>query len=158
MATSRVADTKKCTVREPVNAELVEYIVVVVPDVEAATKVATALADLARSETLRVLDAVVVTRGRDDAVEVHEVGEAASLAALEGLTDAQDGWLGDHDIALASLALPLGTTAVVLVAEDRWAAPLSAVVQRAGGQILGERVPAGRVQTVLREIAQETGS
>jgi hypothetical protein len=64
--------------------------------------------------------------------------------------------LSENDIALASRALPPGTVGIVLVTEDRWAAPLSAAARRAGGLIVaGERIPPSRVEEVLADSAEE---
>ena len=52
------------------------------------------------------------------------------------------GLLSTHDIDLVSLALAPDSTAIVLVAEDRWAEPLSAAARQSGGEVLaGERIP-----------------
>jgi hypothetical protein len=64
--------------------------------------------------------------------------------------------LSDNDIALASHALRPGTTGIVLVTEDRWAAPLSAAARRVGGRIVaGERIPPSRVEQVLAYPAED---
>ena len=81
-----------------------------------------------------------------------ELDMVDSMAALRGLDDDVGGMLSDHDLELASLALPAGTTGVVIVTEDRWAKPLSTAAQRAGGRIIaGDRIPASRVESVLAE-------
>jgi len=57
------------------------------------------------------------------------------------------GLLGDDDVAEASNALEPGTSAALLVFENRWAAPFAAAVRRSGGQLVASgRIP---VQDVL---------
>jgi hypothetical protein len=135
---------------EPVTA-LVEYLVVAFPDRAALDAVVPALANLVRSERIRVLDIVVLVRDPDGGVEVVEAAEVGSLApvvALEGSV----GLMSENDLHLASQAVRPGEAGLVLVAEDRWAEELSAAVDRAGGQIVaGERVPWRRVEAVLTD-------
>jgi hypothetical protein len=58
--------------------------------------------------------------------------------------------LSENDIRLAALALPPGGAGLVLVAEDRWAAPLAEAARGVGGRIAaGERIPAHRVDRAL---------
>jgi hypothetical protein len=136
-------------VSDPVSTDLVEYFIVIVPDLDAVGEVAAAVADLVRSMAIRILDAVVIERGHDDALVVHELDDAASLEALRAVRE-RECQLSDHDLALASLALPLGGVGLVVVVEDRWAAPLSTAARRAGGEIIaGERIPMRRVERAL---------
>ena len=59
--------------------------------------------------------------------------------AFEG---ASSGLLGDDDAATAADAIEPGTAAVVIVYENRWAAPFVAAVRRNGGVPLAfERIP-----------------
>jgi hypothetical protein len=135
---------------ETVATDLVAYVVVVVPNVGSLAHVAPALAGLAESAMIRILDLVVVVRDTAGAVDVLEPGTVESMAVLADLDGDAGGLLSDHDIELASHALRPGTVGVVLVAEDRWAEPLSAAVRGAGGQIVaGERIPASRVEAAL---------
>jgi hypothetical protein len=143
-------------VSDPVNTDLVEYFIVVVPDIDAVGEVAAAVADLVRSTAIRILDAVVIERGHDDAVVVHEIDDTPSLEALRAARE-RACELSDHDLALASLALPLGGVGLVVVVEDRWAEPLSTAARRAGGEIIaGERIPMRRVERALHDIGTET--
>jgi hypothetical protein len=142
-------------VSDPVSTDLVEYFIVVVPDLDAVGDVAAAVAALVRSMAIRILDAVVLVRGHDDGLVVHELDDAPFLDTLRAARE-RACRLSDHDIALASLALPLGGVGLVVVVEDRWAAPLSAAARRAGGEIIaGERIPVRRVESALRDTRTE---
>ena len=55
--------------------------------------------------------------------------------------------LGDEDIEEAAAALEPGTSAALLVYENRWAGPFASAVRRSGGQLVATgRIP---VQTIL---------
>jgi hypothetical protein len=142
-------------VSDPVSTDLVEYFIVIVPDLDAVGEVAAAVADLVHSTAIRILDAVVIERGHDDGLVVHELDEAPFLETLRAARE-RECQLSDHDLALASLALPLGGVGLVVVVEDRWAEPLSTAARRAGGEIIaGERIPTRRVESALRNIRTE---
>lgn len=139
-----------------VSTDLVEYLIVVVPNVDALSSVAVALADLVRAGTVRILDVVVLVRDEHGQLEVSEVKSVAGLAPLRDVAFETGGWLSDHDIEVSSLAVQPGMAGVVVVTEDRWAAPLSEAARRAGGQIIaGDRVAPRRVETVLADQSED---
>jgi hypothetical protein len=143
-------------VAAPLSTDLVEYLIIVVPDLEDVVGVASAASKLAASSTINILDAVAVVRGRDDAVVVHEVEDIQGLGPLDAARSQRDRWLSEHDVELAALALPPGSTGLVLVIEDRWAEPLSVAARAAGGQIVGgDRIPARRIESLLRETGDD---
>lgn len=139
-----------------VAADLVEYIIVAVPDIESLADLVPALTELVDHAAIRILDVVVVVKDRNGSISQLEIDAVESMAALRSLDDDIGGMLSDHDIRLASSALPANSTGVILVTEDRWAEPLSTAARRAGGQIVaGDRIPAPRVATVLAERGAE---
>jgi hypothetical protein len=135
---------------DAVASDLVEYLIVAVPDLDALGALAAALIEMVESAAIRVLDLIVLVKDREGVVTALELDTVESMAPLRDM--AFDRMLSEHDLGLASLALRPGTTGVVLVTEDRWAAPLSAAAQHAGGQIVGgERIPASRIEAALAE-------
>jgi hypothetical protein len=141
---------------EEVATDLVQYVVIVVPNQAALATVAPALAELVETGKIRILDLVVLERDREGAVTVLEFEAVESIADLRDVEGELGAMLSDNDIALASHALRPGTTGIVLVTEDRWAAPLSAAARRAGGLIVaGERIPPSRVEEVLSQPAED---
>jgi Family of unknown function (DUF6325) len=135
---------------DEVTSDLVEYVIVAVPDQDALAAVVPALAKI------RILDLVVLVRDREGAVTVLEFEDVESMAALRRVEGEVGGMLSDHDIALASHALRPGTAGLVLVTEDRWAEPLSAAARHAGGQIIGgERIPPPRVEGALADRSED---
>ena len=97
---------------------------------------------------VRILDIAFVTKGEDGSVPALDVGDlkqvAAAFAEFEG---ASSGLLGFDDLEEAAAGLDPGTSAAVLVWENRWAAPVAAALRRSGGQLVASgRIP---VQAVL---------
>jgi hypothetical protein len=141
---------------DTVAADLIEYLIVEVPDLGALASLVPALAELVESAKIRILDLVAIEKSADGAVAALELDVVESMTALKEVDGEVGGMLSAHDIELASLALRPGTAGIVLVTEDRWAEPLSVAAQRVGGQILGgERIPSSRVQSVLLERSDE---
>jgi hypothetical protein len=102
------------------------------------------LLDLVKAGTIRVLDAMFVTKAEDgtfsgfDARNLNDKG-VGDFTVLEG---ASSGLLGSDDAVKAADAIEPGSAAVMLVYENRWAAPFIAAVRRNGGApIAFERIP-----------------
>ena len=93
------------------------------------------LMDLVDRGIVRVLDVMFVTKEADgtfagfDATGLDERG-VGDLQLFEG---ASSGLLGDDDVKEAADAIEPGTSAVMIVYENRWAAPFVAAVRRNGG-------------------------
>ena len=107
--------------------------------------------DLVDRGTIRVLDVAFLAKELDGsitAVEIADLGEAgAGFAAFDG---ASSGLLDEQDLQEAGGALQPGASAVVLVWENRWAAPLAVALRRSGGQLVASgRIP---VQAILASL------
>jgi hypothetical protein len=103
------------------------------------------LMDLVERGTIRVLDAMFVTKEEDGTV----AGFAASDLDADRVGDfivfegASSGLLGDEDVDTAGEGLEPGESAVLLVYENHWAAPFIAAVRRNGGiPVAFQRIPA----------------
>jgi hypothetical protein len=98
------------------------------------------------------MDIAFLAKDRDGSVSGIEVGGglhqlAAALGEFEG---ASSGLLGDDDLQEAAAALDPGTSAAVIVWENRWAAPVAAALRRSGGQLVASgRIP---VQAILASL------
>jgi hypothetical protein len=110
------------------------------------------LVDLVERGIIRVLDVMFVTKEEDgtysgfDATDLSEKG-VGDFAVFEG---ASSGMLGDEDAAKAADAIEPGSSVVMIVYENRWAAPFIAAVRRNGGvPIAFERIPAQDVIDAL---------
>jgi hypothetical protein len=85
--------------------------------------------------TIRVLDAMFVTKHDDGSYSGIEATnlEEINVGAFRVLEGASSGLLGDEDAATAAEALAPGTSAVMIIYENRWAAPFIAAVHENGG-------------------------
>ena len=96
------------------------------------------LVDLVEKGIIRVFDVMFVTKEADgtfagfDATELSDKG-VGDLKVFEG---ASSGLLGDEDLAQAAEAIEPGTSAVLIVYENRWAGPFIAAVRRNGGELI----------------------
>jgi Family of unknown function (DUF6325) len=105
--------------------------------------------DLVERGIIRVLDVLFVMQNADGTFSGFEATDldakgVGDFAEFEG---ASSGLLGDEDVATASEALEPGSAAVMIVYENRWAAPLAAAVRRNGGVVIdNQRIP---VQDVI---------
>lgn len=126
--------------REP-DPDLIEYVLVTASSRMRLTMLLPTVKSLVDSKMIRLLDAVVLVRGRrQPAVTVHDVGDVDRLKDLVGLIDGGVE-LSRHDVDLASAILEPATAALLLLIEDTWAWAFSAAARQAGGRVAGgERV------------------
>ena len=110
------------------------------------------LIDLVDRGIIRVFDALFVKKEQDgtfsgfDARNLSDKG-VGDFAVFEG---ASSGLLGDEDAAQAAEAIEPGSAAVMIMYENRWAAPFVAAVRRNGGvPVAFERIPAQDVIDAL---------
>jgi Family of unknown function (DUF6325) len=103
------------------------------------------LVDLVERGIIRVLDAMFVMKNEDgtfsgfDATDLDEKG-VGDFTVFEG---ASSGLIGEDDVAKTADEIEPGSAAVMIVYENRWAAPFVAAVRRNGGvPVAFERIPA----------------
>jgi len=122
----------------------IDYLLIEWPGRQPTGEAAPHLIDLVDRGLIRILDLAFITKGEDGSVAGLEIsdlgGEVEAFAAFEG---ASSGLLSDDDIGEAAGALEPGTSAALLVFENRWAAPFATAVRRSGGQL----VASGRIPT-----------
>jgi Family of unknown function (DUF6325) len=110
------------------------------------------LLDLVERGTIRVLDASFVIKNEDGtysgfAARDLDGKDVGGFAALDG---ASSGLLGEEDVATAAEGIEPGTAAVMIVYENRWAAPFAGAVRRNGGVLLAsQRIPAEEFMEAL---------
>jgi hypothetical protein len=93
------------------------------------------LLDLVDRGIIRVLDALFVRKDADGTFSGFDLADldedtAGDLTVFAG---ASTGLLDDDDAALAAAEIDPGSAAVMLLYENRWAAPFVAAVRRNGG-------------------------
>ena len=102
------------------------------------------LMDLVDRGIIRVLDVLFVMENEDGTFSGFEATDVESdkIGDLKVFEGASSGLLGDDDVATASEALEPGSAAVMIVYENRWAAPFAAAVRRNGGIVVdNQRIP-----------------
>ena len=123
----------------------VDYVVLEWADDTPATgEVQPLLLELVDRGIIRILDIAFVAKGQDGSVSAIEVdgGLHQLAAAFAEFTGASSGLLGEDDLQEAAAALDPGTSAAVLVWENRWAAPVAKALRRSGGQLVASgRIP-----------------
>jgi uncharacterized membrane protein len=129
----------------------IDYIVLEWPGRQPNGEAAPHLVDLVDRGLIRIIDLAFVTKAEDGSVaglELSELGEQVEqFAAFAG---ASSGLLGEDDLNEAASALEPGTSAAVLVYENRWAAPLAAALRRSGGELVASgRIPIQDLQAAL---------
>jgi len=116
----------------------VGYLVVEFPGNKMTGEGLPILVDLVDRGLIRVLDLIFVMKEEDGTVHAAELrdfdGDGTNdLAVFDG---ASSGLLGDDDIAESGGVLEPGSSAAVLVYENRWAAPFTAALRRGGAQLI----------------------
>jgi Family of unknown function (DUF6325) len=100
------------------------------------------IARLVDSGTIRILDLAVITKDDDGDIEIGEYDEADGLANFASLDGEVGGLISQEDAEYAGEVLDPGSSAVMLVWEDPWAAPLFDAFRASGVVLLeGGRVP-----------------
>jgi len=104
--------------------------------------VAPALIDLMESGIVRVIDVSFVRKDADGAVEIIEGVDAEVAQAFERVVGTQFDLLSDEDLADIAEDLDPGSSAIVVVWENSWAARLGAALRGSQGEVvLLERIP-----------------
>jgi uncharacterized protein DUF6325 len=125
----------------------VDYLVVSFPagKTNFSGEMASELTALIDSNTVRVLDLLLLTKGDDGSVEASELREAddSEVGQLRALEADLSVLLAEQDVEEIGQSLEPGSAAAVLVWENTWAAPLGSAIRRSGGQL----VTSGRIPT-----------
>lgn len=123
----------------------IDYVVVEWADRQPHGEAMPHLIELVDTGVIRLLDLVFMEKDEKGEVTILEVSDLGEeFAEFEG---ARSGLLDDDDIDEAAKALQNGTSAALLIWENRWAAPFASALRRNGAQLVASgRVP---VQALL---------
>jgi hypothetical protein len=129
----------------------IDYVVLEWPGEQPVGDVVPLILDAVERGIIRILDVAVMAKGDDGSVAAIDLGDlsgdATSFAEFEG---ASAGLLGQDDLEDAAAALEPGTSAAVLVWENRWAAPIARALRESGGQLVANgRIP---IQAILASL------
>jgi hypothetical protein len=144
------------TVNEIEEMGPVDYIVVEWPGRQPKGDVAPLIVDLAEKGIIRILDVAFMVKNADGTVESIEFGELedGQFGEFEG---ASSGLLGQDDLEEAAAALDPGTSAAVLIWENRWAAPVAVGIRKSGGQLVASgRIPIQAIVASLEAVEATT--
>ena len=129
----------------------VDYLVVEWSGKQPTGDAAPLLIDLVDRGLIRVLDLAFIAKGEDGSVAALEISHLAEsdsqFAVFEG---ASSDLISEDDIDDAGTALEPGTSAAVLVYENRWAAPFAAALRDSGAELVASgRIPIQNIVAAL---------
>ena len=131
----------------------IDIVVIAYPaDAPMTGEAAPMLLDLVDRGIIRVLDALFVQQNEDGTFSGFEATDLDrdSLGDFKVFEGASSGLLGEDDVASAAEVLEPGSAAVMIVYENRWAAPFAAAVRRNGGVLVANhRITAQELMDAL---------
>jgi hypothetical protein len=127
----------------------IDYVVLEWPGRQPTGEAAPLILDLVDRGIIRILDVAFLVKSEDGSTATISLDELATVG-FGDFVGASSGLLGDDDLDHAATALNPGTSAAVLVWENRWAAPVATALRRSGGQLVASgRIP---VQAILASL------
>ncbi|MFB6610977.1 DUF6325 family protein [Agromyces sp. NPDC056379] len=141
----------------------VDYLVIEFPAGQAdfTGEIAEELVRLVGAGTIRLIDAIVLTKDVDGTVDAVEFEDLEDLGPLVELEAELAELLAAEDVEQLANAMEPGSVAGVIVYENLWAAPFAAAARRAGGQLIASgRIPIQAIIASLEadEADEETGA
>ena len=118
----------------------ISYLIVQFPGNKMTGEGLPILVDLVDRGLIRILDLVFITRGDDGSTAVLELNDLdrddnveVDLAVFDGVSS---GLIGESDIAEAANAIEPGSSAGVLLFENRWATSFVQALRRGGAELV----------------------
>ena len=128
----------------------VELAVLQFPDQQVAPGAIAVLADAVTRGYVTVLDAVFIRRTTDGMLRVTDAADDVDQAGLGQIRVRPQALISDGDLTLVGGALKAGTSALMVVYEQRWTRGLASAVEQAGGEVaLHVQVPPGAVTAAV---------
>ena len=134
----------------------VDFVLLEWPGRQPKGDVAPLIVDLAERGIIRILDVAFMVKHDDGTVDSIELGEleGGGFGEFEG---ASSGLIGQEDLEEAATALEPGTSAAVLIWENRWAAPVAVALRQSGGQLVASgRIPVQSIVASLEAVEATT--
>jgi hypothetical protein len=128
----------------------VDYAVFEWPGQQPTGEVGPMILDLHDRGIIRILDIAFLAKGEDGSVAAIEVSALPDDSGFGDFEGASSGLLDQSDLDEAAAVLEPGTSAAVLVWENRWAAPVAVAIRKSGGQLVANgRIP---IQAILASL------
>jgi uncharacterized protein DUF6325 len=125
----------------------IDYVVLEWPGRQPSGEVAPLILDLVDRGIIRLIDVALMVKDEEGHVAALDLASLDEFSEFEG---ASTGLLDQGDLDEAANALEPGTSAAVLVWENRWAAPVAVAMRRSGGQLVASgRIP---IQAILASL------
>jgi uncharacterized protein DUF6325 len=131
----------------------IDYLVLEWPGRQPSGEAVPLILDLVDRGIIRLIDVAFMVKDEEGGVASLDLAELPEFAEFTG---AQTGLLDQDDLDDAANALEPGTSAAVLVWENRWAAPVAVAIRRSGGQMVASgRIPVQAILASLDALDQE---
>jgi uncharacterized protein DUF6325 len=117
------------------------------------------LASLVDRGLIRILDLLVIHKDDDGTIEGMEIDDLDEVDELRALEAQIAEILAEEDVINLAAAMENGSTAGVLVWENKWAAPFASAARRAGGQLIADgRIPIQAIAAQMEAELNEEGA
>jgi hypothetical protein len=139
----------------------VEWVAIAFPGDDVGSGVAAALARLADSGLVHIVDLLIVRKDAAGNVTARELDDldGPAFAAFDALDGDVLALLGEDDIPVVGAELAPDTTALVVLWENLWAAGFARAVRDAGGVLLAhDRIPYDAVEVAMAEAEAGAGA
>jgi Family of unknown function (DUF6325) len=137
----------------------VDYIVLEWPGRQPKGDVAPLIIDAVDRGLIRILDIALMVKGDDGSVAAIDLGELDEDTGFSAFSGASSGLLAQEDLEEAATALEPGTSAAILMWENRWAAPIAVAIRKSGGQLVASgRIPVQGILAALEAMDPETAT
>ena len=128
----------------------VDYIVIEWPGRQPTGEVVPMIVEAADRGIIRILDVAFLIKTAEGEIVTVEAGEFDDDGSFAEFAGAGSGLIGEEELAEAAVALNPGTSAAVLVWENRWAAPIATALRRSGAELVATgRIP---IQALLASL------
>jgi len=125
----------------------IDFVAIEFKDGKPTGEAAPLLLDLVDRGIIRILDLMFIMKAEDGSVGGLAIDDLNGDGAFSVFEGSSSGVLADEDAASVGEALEPGSAALLMVFENRWAAPFAIALRRAGGQLVAfDRIP---VQALL---------
>ena len=138
----------------------VDYIVVEFPGSKFNGEIAPALKDLVDRGIIRVLDIVILQKDDKGTLEVAELSDLdeSEVGSIRDYETELAMLLSEDDVIAVAEAIEPGTTAAVLVWENKWAVPFATAVRHSGGLLVASgRIPIQAIAAAIEADDEDEG-